>query len=95
MFDAVVISGEVGMRKPEPEIFAHTLDLLGADGGRDACSSTTCAQRRRGGRARASSVCTTRYAIDGRRAGRAVRRAAACQAARCPMFAGSGGEEQE
>lgn len=29
MFDAVVISGEVGMRKPEPEIFAHTLDLLG------------------------------------------------------------------
>jgi epoxide hydrolase-like predicted phosphatase len=28
MFDAVVISGEVGMRKPEPEIFAHTLDLL-------------------------------------------------------------------
>jgi epoxide hydrolase-like predicted phosphatase len=29
MFDAVVISGEVGMRKPEPEIFAHVLDLLG------------------------------------------------------------------
>jgi len=29
MFDVVVISGEVGMRKPEPEIFAHTLDLLG------------------------------------------------------------------
>jgi epoxide hydrolase-like predicted phosphatase len=29
MFDAVVISGEVGMRKPEPEIFLHTLDLLG------------------------------------------------------------------
>jgi epoxide hydrolase-like predicted phosphatase len=29
MFDVVVISGEVGMRKPEPEIFEHTLDLLG------------------------------------------------------------------
>jgi epoxide hydrolase-like predicted phosphatase len=29
MFDVVVISGEVGMRKPEPEIFRHTLDLLG------------------------------------------------------------------
>ncbi len=29
MFDAIVISGEVGMRKPEPEIFVHVLDLLG------------------------------------------------------------------
>jgi len=29
MFDVVVISGEVGMRKPEPEIFTHTLELLG------------------------------------------------------------------
>lgn len=29
MFDAVVISGEVGMRKPDPEIFHHTLDLIG------------------------------------------------------------------
>jgi epoxide hydrolase-like predicted phosphatase len=29
MFDAVVISGEVGMRKPEPAIFAHVLELLG------------------------------------------------------------------
>jgi HAD superfamily hydrolase (TIGR01509 family) len=29
MFDVVVISGEVGMRKPEPEIFRHTLDLVG------------------------------------------------------------------
>ena len=29
MFDVVVISGEVGMRKPEPEIFHHTLDLIG------------------------------------------------------------------
>jgi HAD superfamily hydrolase (TIGR01509 family) len=29
MFDAIVISGEVGMRKPEPEIFALVLDLLG------------------------------------------------------------------
>jgi putative hydrolase of the HAD superfamily len=29
MFDVVVISGEVGMRKPEPGIFEHALDLLG------------------------------------------------------------------
>jgi epoxide hydrolase-like predicted phosphatase len=29
MFDAVVISGRVGMRKPEPEIFLHTCTLLG------------------------------------------------------------------
>jgi epoxide hydrolase-like predicted phosphatase len=28
MFDAVVISGEVGMRKPEPRIFLHTAQLL-------------------------------------------------------------------
>lgn len=28
-FDVVVISGRVGMRKPEPEIFRHTADLLG------------------------------------------------------------------
>jgi epoxide hydrolase-like predicted phosphatase len=29
MFDVVVISGEVGMRKPEPRIFTHTVELLG------------------------------------------------------------------
>jgi epoxide hydrolase-like predicted phosphatase len=29
MFDAVVISGEVGMRKPEPRIFVHAAELLG------------------------------------------------------------------
>lgn len=28
MFDAVVISGEVGMRKPEPEIYLHVASLL-------------------------------------------------------------------
>jgi FMN phosphatase YigB (HAD superfamily) len=33
MFDVVVISGEVGMRKPEPEIFAHTLELIGLEAG--------------------------------------------------------------
>ena len=27
-FDAVVISGRVGMRKPDAEIFQHTADLL-------------------------------------------------------------------
>ena len=31
MFDAVVISGEVGMRKPDPEIFLHTAALLKLD----------------------------------------------------------------
>lgn len=29
MFEVVVISGEVGMRKPESRIFEHTLELLG------------------------------------------------------------------
>jgi FMN phosphatase YigB (HAD superfamily) len=29
MFDAVVISGEVGMRKPEDRIFRHALDQVG------------------------------------------------------------------
>jgi FMN phosphatase YigB (HAD superfamily) len=28
-FDTVVISGEVRMRKPEPQIFAHTLERIG------------------------------------------------------------------
>ena len=31
LFDAVVISAEVGMRKPEPRIFLHTAGLLGID----------------------------------------------------------------
>jgi epoxide hydrolase-like predicted phosphatase len=29
LFELVVISGEVGMRKPNPDIFTHALDLLG------------------------------------------------------------------
>jgi len=29
MFDVVVISGEVGMRKPDADIYQHTLELLG------------------------------------------------------------------
>jgi putative hydrolase of the HAD superfamily len=29
LFDAVVISGEVGMRKPEPRIFLHAAELVG------------------------------------------------------------------
>jgi epoxide hydrolase-like predicted phosphatase len=29
MFDVTVISGEVGMRKPEERIFRHTFDLMG------------------------------------------------------------------
>ncbi|MGW0801733.1 HAD family hydrolase [Nonomuraea sp. NPDC002799] len=33
IFDAVVISGEVGMRKPEARIFHHALDRIGLDGG--------------------------------------------------------------
>lgn len=32
IFDAVVISGEVGMRKPEPRIFHHALGLIGKPG---------------------------------------------------------------
>lgn len=30
LFDVVVISGEVGMRKPDPDIYRHTADLLDA-----------------------------------------------------------------
>ena len=33
MFDVVVISGEVGMRKPEIRIYEHTLELLGLPAG--------------------------------------------------------------
>jgi putative hydrolase of the HAD superfamily len=33
LFDAVVISGEVGMRKPESRIFQHTAGLLGVGAG--------------------------------------------------------------
>ena len=33
LFDAVVISGRVGMRKPDAEIFRHTADLLRLDPG--------------------------------------------------------------
>ena len=29
LFDVVVISGEVGLRKPDPAIYSHTLDQLG------------------------------------------------------------------
>jgi epoxide hydrolase-like predicted phosphatase len=29
LFDAVVISGRIGMRKPDPDIFLHTAELLG------------------------------------------------------------------
>jgi len=32
--DVIVISGEVGMRKPDPEIFTFTLDQLGVEAGR-------------------------------------------------------------
>jgi len=31
LFDAVVISGEVGMRKPDPGIYRHTAGVLGVD----------------------------------------------------------------
>lgn len=33
MFDAVVISGEVGLRKPEPEIFVLALERIGVPAG--------------------------------------------------------------
>jgi putative hydrolase of the HAD superfamily len=33
LFDTVVISGEVGMRKPESRIFRHTVGLLGVEPG--------------------------------------------------------------
>jgi putative hydrolase of the HAD superfamily len=30
-FDAVVVSGDLGVRKPDPSVFRHALSLLGAD----------------------------------------------------------------
>jgi epoxide hydrolase-like predicted phosphatase len=33
LFDVTVISGEVGMRKPDPRIFLHTAELLGVPPG--------------------------------------------------------------
>ena len=50
MFDAVVISGEVGMRKPEPEIFELVLDRIGLPPGEcvfvdDMAHNITAAQR--------------------------------------------------
>ena len=41
LFDGVVISGEVGMRKPTPEIYAARRRADRARAGRRACSSTT------------------------------------------------------
>jgi putative hydrolase of the HAD superfamily len=32
LFDGVVISGEVGLRKPDPAIFRHALELIGVPG---------------------------------------------------------------
>ncbi|MFI9813413.1 HAD family hydrolase [Saccharothrix variisporea] len=29
LFDTIVISGRIGLRKPDPRIFTHTLDLIG------------------------------------------------------------------
>ena len=34
MFDVVVISGEVGLRKPDPDIFTLTTEKLGLDADR-------------------------------------------------------------
>ena len=42
MFDGVVISGEVGLHKPEPEIFQLGAERIGAARPRSASSSTTC-----------------------------------------------------
>lgn len=33
LFDAIVVSGELGVGKPEPAIYQHALDLLGATAG--------------------------------------------------------------
>lgn len=50
LFDPVVISGEIGMRKPNSEIFSHTLDLLNVPAQRvvfidDAAANTDGASR--------------------------------------------------
>ena len=73
MFDAVVISGEVGMRKPEPEIFAHVLELLGVRAEETVFVDDLQAehQRRRGARPGLRAPHGVRR--DGHRAGAPVR----------------------
>ena len=44
LFDGVVISGDVGMHKPQPEIFMLGAERAGVDAGGSPCSSTTCAR---------------------------------------------------
>ena len=46
LFDGVVISGDVGMHKPQPEIFRLGCERVGLEPG-SACSWTTCARTAR------------------------------------------------
>ena len=58
LFDVVVISSEVGMRKPEERIFRHAAALLGL-APQDACSSTTSRPTWPRRKPSAWSACTT------------------------------------
>ena len=46
LFDAAVISAEVGLHKPQPEIYLLAAERLGSSRA-SACSSTTCARTAR------------------------------------------------
>ena len=44
IFDATVISGDVGLHKPQPEIYELGAERIGVEPTRAASSSTTCAR---------------------------------------------------
>ena len=77
MFHTIVISGEVGMRKPDREIFQHTLDLLGVDGRRRGLRRRPARQRPRGRGVRPGRCAPHVVRRDGGRAGGHLRHPAA------------------
>ncbi len=66
LFDAVVISGRVGMRKPDAEIFRHTAELLRLDPG--ACVLVDDLPQNVRGAVAAGMVAVQHTAVDSTRA---------------------------
>ncbi len=64
-FDAIVVSGDLGIGKPDASVFRHALALLGADHGvmsatASSATSTARSQPARGARDRRSRRATRR-----------------------------------
>jgi len=79
LFDPVVISSEIGMRKPDPEIFEHTLGLLGVQAADavfvdDAAQNVAGAQRSGLHTVRHVNAATTRHYLARRLPGLRRRR---------------------